>query len=262
MTERMLALAIDAAREAGAIAMRHFRADPDTWDKGPGQVVTQADIEIDRHLHDRLMIDPATAWLSEETEDDLVRLKAERLWIVDPIDGTRSFVEGRPEFTISIALADRSGPLVGVVFNPATGQLYEAARGAGARLNGASLTMPARSGIDGASIVVSAGENRRRNFAAMFTSAEVTTVGSLAYKLARVAASDFDAFFSWRKANDWDIAAAALILAEAGGELSDANGEPIRLNDADTRHQGLIAAASPLHGELVRHSRERLAAGR
>jgi len=247
----------EAAREAGRIAMRHFRSGHATWQKGPGQIVTAADIEIDHFLRDALPGIVPAAWMSEETEDDPARLEADRLWIVDPIDGTRSFAEGKPEFAVSIALVEQRAPVFAIVFNPALDQLFSAIRGKGTRLDGRPVRARSHAGLDGAEIVVSQTEDRRRRFTEWFPQAHVTVIGSLAYKLARVAAGHFDAYFSWRRSHDWDIAAAMLLLAEAGATLSDAHGRPIMLNAAEPTQDGLIAACGKLHGALVARSIER-----
>lgn len=252
-----LSAVTDAAREAGRIAMRHFRSGHETWEKGPGQIVTAADIEIDHFLRETLPAIVPAAWMSEETEDDPSRLDAERLWIVDPIDGTRSFAEGKPEFTISIALVEHRTPIFGIVLNPALEETFTAIKGDGAKLDGKPVSARAYDGLEGAEIVVSQTENRRRRFTEVFPQAHVTVIGSLAYKLAAVAAGRFDAYFSWRRSHDWDIAAAMLLLAESGATLSDAQGRPIMLNAAEPRQDGLIAASGTLHDALVASSIER-----
>ncbi len=245
-----------AVNEAGRIAMRFFRREHKSWEKGPGQIVTEADLAIDRFLHAELRRDHATdGWLSEETEDDPVRLERRRVWVVDPIDGTRSFAEGTPEFTISVALLVNDLPALGFVLNPAKGELFEARRGGGAALNGRPLRATAATGLEGARIVASKFESRRRNFAALIPRAELSNLGSLAYKLALVAAGRFDGYLSWRRTHDWDIAAAALLLAEAGAVLTDAEGKPIRLNRPEPRHAGLLAAGPPLHAALLAATR-------
>ncbi len=241
-----------AVNEAGRIAMRFFRQEHKRWEKGPGQIVTEADIAIDRFLHAELRRDHATdGWLSEETEDDSIRLERRRVWVVDPIDGTRSFAEGTPEFTISVALLVNDLPVLGFVLNPAKAELFEARRGGGAVLNGRPLRASTATALEGARIVASKFESRRRNFASFMPRAELSALGSLAYKLALVAAGRFDGYLSWRRSHDWDIAAAALLLAEAGAVLTDADGKPIRLNRPEPRHAGLVAAGPPLHAALL-----------
>ncbi|HET6469259.1 MAG TPA: inositol monophosphatase family protein, partial [Geminicoccaceae bacterium] len=176
-------------------------------------------------------------------------------------DGTRSFAKGRPEFVISVALLIEGAPALGLISNPATGELFEATRGTGATCNGAPLRACVTPGLGGAAIVVSETENRRRDFARILPAARFTTIGSLAYKLALVAAGRFDAYLSWRRTHDWDIAAAHLLLQEAGAVLSEADGSPIGYNRPEPVHRGLVAAAPALHAELLARSTPHLPAG-
>jgi myo-inositol-1(or 4)-monophosphatase len=250
--ETLVARSRDAIVEAGRIAMRFFRTGHERWEKGPGQVVTEADIAIDRYLHATLRRDdPGAGWLSEETEDEPSRIGRHRVWVVDPIDGTRSFAEGKPEFTICAALLVEDRPALGFVYNPATGEMFEARRGEGAFLNGHRVHSSRRRDLAGASILCSQGENRRRHFEDMLPSTRLTTIGSLAYKLALVAAGRYDGYISWRRTHDWDIAAAALLLEEAGAVLTDAGGAPVAFNRAEPRHEGILAGPTELHRALV-----------
>lgn len=243
----------DAVVEAGRIAMRYFRQTHERWEKGPGQIVTEADIAIDRFLHAALRREsPDDGWLSEETEDDPSRVGRRRVWVVDPIDGTRSFAEGKPEFTISVALLVDDAPVLGLIYNPATAEMFEGRRGQGTFLDGARRRASATTELAGASIVCSKGEGRKHRFASLLPHAEVTTIGSLAYKLALVAVGRYDGYLSWRRTHDWDIAAAALLLAEAGATLTDANGNPIALNRPEPRHPGILAAPPVLHAAILR----------
>ena len=254
-------LTIEAAREAGEIAMRHFGGDHARWEKGPGQIVTEADIEIDRHLNARLLGADLgeVAWLSEETEDDPRRTGVRHAWIVDPIDGTRAFAAGKPEFTISIGLVEDGRPLMGVVFDPVSGGLFEAVRGGGAFLSGTPIEVSSANALSEATIIVRGSENRKFRLDSIFPNVETRSIGSLALKLAMVADGRLDAYLSWRRTHDWDIAAAVLLIEEAGGRVSDARGEPILLNRADPRHSGIIAAPAALHPGLARRSIENLA---
>ena len=246
-----LSLARDAVLEAGAVAMTFFRQGHATWEKEPGQVVTDADIAVDRLLHERLIgARPDDAWLSEESVDDGRRLGAERVWIVDPIDGTRSFAEGTPEFTISVALVSGGRPVLGLLLNPATGQFFEAVRGGGARLDGEPIRTTART-LAGARIVCSESENRRRRFDTLLPGSDVSSIGSLALKLALVAAGRFDGYLTWRRTHDWDIAAAMLLIEEAGGVITDGGGAAVVLNREVVRHDGILAAAPALHRDLL-----------
>jgi myo-inositol-1(or 4)-monophosphatase len=244
---------------AGKLALNHFGARGAHWFKGPGQVVTAADLEIDRLLHDALIgAFPADGWLSEERADDRARLERERVWVVDPIDGTRGFAHGLPEFAISVALLRDDAPVLGVVFNPATGECFEAERGYGAWSGDASLRVSAHAALLGARLLSSRTEMRRRNWPALMPEATFTDLSSLAYKLALVAAGRFDGLISRRACHDWDLAAAQLLIAQAGGRLTAADGGALVLNRPDPRHSGLAAAGNDrLHRALL----DRLATG-
>ena len=247
----------DAVGAAGRMALGYFGQAHGRWEKGPGQIVTDADLAIDAFLKGRLgEIEPRAAWLSEETEDDRRRLACERVWVVDPIDGTRSFAEGRPEFTICVGLLEADRPILGLVLNPATGELFEAVRGHGARLNGQVIRTARADRVLGARIVVSKYENRKRQFARLLPGAEVGSIGSLALKLCLVASGRYDGYLTWRKTHDWDIAAAAIILEEAGAMMADPDGEPIRLNRPEPHHQGLVAANPALVQAVLAATRE------
>ncbi|MFO1037328.1 MAG: 3'(2'),5'-bisphosphate nucleotidase CysQ [Geminicoccaceae bacterium] len=247
-----VARAREAVLEAGRIAMCFFRKKHERWEKGPGQIVTEADIAIDRYLATALRAgNEGDGWLSEETEDDPTRLGRSRVWVVDPIDGTRSYADGVPEFSISVALLVDDVPALGFVYNPATEEMFEARAGSGTLLNGRPVHVAPRTTLAGAKIVCSSTENRRRHFADVLPSVELSTIGSLAYKLALVAAGRFDGYISWRRTNDWDIAAAVLLLAESGATLTDAEGMSISLNRPTPQHRGILAAAPDLHRALL-----------
>jgi len=247
-----LALLREVVLEAGALAMTYFRADPKTWTKTAGDPVTEADIAVDTLLRERLTgARPGYGWLSEETEDTTERLACRHVWIVDPIDGTRAFIEGRPEFTVAAAMVEDGRPKAGVVFNPATDEFYDALAGAGAWLNGAPIAVTRRTGFDGAKLLASSRMVRRA--IDKLTTAPVTfdAVNSIAYRLALVAAGRFDATFSLAAKSDWDIAAADLILTEAGGMLSDVAGQPFVYNSRRARLPSILGAGPAMHAALV-----------
>jgi myo-inositol-1(or 4)-monophosphatase len=244
-------------REAGDIAMSFYGRAHDSWEKGPGQIVTEADIAVDRFLQRGLSgLAPDAGWLSEESVDDASRLGADRVWVVDPIDGTRSFAQARPEFTICIGLVERERPVLGLVYNPATGELFQAVAGQGASLNGRPIHASERRALGGATVVVSKFENRKRNFASLLPGADITTIGSLAYKLCLVACGRYDGYLTWRRTHDWDIAAAAMILTEAGALMTDPDGGTIRLNRPEPRHPGIVAANPELHAAILAATRK------
>lgn len=241
-----------AVEEAGRIAMTYFRQRFDHWEKSPGQIVTDADIAVDSFLREALTGDGSgDGWLSEETPDDRRRLEQRRVWVVDPIDGTRSFAAGLPEFTISVGLLIDGHPVLGFVLNPANGDFFEATAGQGATLNGRLLQATRRQSLEGASIVVSSSENKRRHFADYMPGANLTTIGSLAYKLCLVAAGRYDGYLTWRRTHDWDIAAAVLVLEEAGALISTPDGRPILLNRAEPWHEGVVAGGPALHQAVL-----------
>jgi myo-inositol-1(or 4)-monophosphatase len=242
-----------AVTAASAVALRHFRGDGGHWYKSPGQVVTAADLEVDRLLHDRLLAaDPADGWLSEERPDDPARLRRRRVWVVDPIDGTRAFADGLPEFAISVALLVDNVPVLGTVCNPATGEAFEAERGCGVWLDGVRLRTSMQAELAGARLLSSRTEMRRRRWRELIPEAAFTDLSSLAYKLALIAAGRFDGLMSLRPSHDWDLAAAQLLIAEAGGAMSEASGARMTLNRPLPRHAGLVAAGTQaLHRALV-----------
>jgi myo-inositol-1(or 4)-monophosphatase len=251
--EADLELARAAAVAAGDLALSHFCTGRKSWYKGPGQVVTEADLAVDGLLHDLLRAArPDHGWLSEERADDRSRTHCRRIWMVDPIDGTRAFAEGVPQFAISVALVEGGEPLLGVVLNPATGERFEASRGGGAWLNGQRLSVSSRAALADAKLLSSRTEMKRRHWPSMIPEAQFTTIGSLAYKLALIASGRFDGLVSLRASHDWDIAAAQLMVSEAGGRLTDATGRAIVLNRDPPRHAGLaVAGTESLHDALL-----------
>jgi myo-inositol-1(or 4)-monophosphatase len=241
-----------AIAAASDLALRHFRSGSAHWYKGPGQVVTAADLEVDRLLHEALTgAFPDDGWLSEERPDDRTRLRRRRVWVVDPIDGTRALADGLPEFAISVALLVDDLPVLGVVCNPATAETFEAERGRGAWLDGKPLQVSAQQEIAAARLLSSRTEMRRRRWAELLPEVTFTDLSSLAYKLALVAAGRFDGLVSLRASHDWDLAAACLLIEEAGARLTDADGAPLVFNRPVPRHAGLVAAGTDaLHRAL------------
>ncbi len=244
--------AVALTREAGAIAMRHFRRAHAAWEKAPGDLVTEADVAIDRFLRERLP-EAGAGWLSEETRDSRHRLEADRVWIVDPIDGTRSYANGKAEFAVSVALWARGRTCLGVVLNPATDELFTVTGDERPLLNGARVRVrPWRPG-DALTLLVSGREARTAGFERHFAHAKVRGLGSLAYRLARVAAGQADGLVSLRRVADWDLAAGARMVEAAGGVVTDRHGRTLVLNRSRPVHDGLVVAAPALHGELLAH---------
>ncbi len=246
------ALLAEAVREAGAIAMRYFGNRPKAWDKHPNDPVSEADLAVNDSLKARLLAArPDYGWLSEENEDDGTRLKTRRVWIVDPIDGTRAFLQAKPEFAVSVALVEAGAPLLGAVYNPATEEFFDAVAGRGAALNGAAIFASERKSFAGGRFLASPRTITRYGWREMAPGAEFAEVFSIAYRLARVAAGMADAAISLAAKNDWDIAAADLIVREAGGLCTTEDGGGFRFNGATPRHPSVVASGPRLHGKIL-----------
>ncbi|MEM9395128.1 MAG: 3'(2'),5'-bisphosphate nucleotidase CysQ [Pseudomonadota bacterium] len=249
-----LALLIEAAKAAGTIAARHWRASPQTWDKGgDAGPVTEADLAIDRMLHAELLsARPDYGWLSEETADTPDRLHAERVFIVDPIDGTRAFIEGQRTFAHALTVVERGEPVAGVVYLPERDKLYAAARGLGATLNGRALQASPRSGMSGASMLASRPNFAPEHWGGVMPPLERHFRTSLAYRISLVAEGRFDAMLTLRDAWEWDIAAGCLIAEEAGALATDRHAVPLVFNSPGAKTPGTLVANPRLHGELAK----------
>jgi myo-inositol-1(or 4)-monophosphatase len=238
-------------REAGALAHKAFGTRIRTWVKEHGSPVSEIDIAVDRLLKKRLAaIVPDAGWLSEESEDDPARLGASRVWVVDPIDGTRSFINGRPDWTISVALVEGRRPIVGAIFAPVSGEFFRAIAGAGATRNGRAIAAAPGDAIAGAAMAGPKGLlDRLAAVAPPFTIPP--RIHSLALRLARVADGTLDAAFASSTSHDWDLAAADLLVHEAGGALTTLRGKTLAYNGASTVHDTLVAAGLARHRTLI-----------
>jgi myo-inositol-1(or 4)-monophosphatase len=249
-----LALAIDAVRQAGELVMQYFGRDLVVEHKSPDQPLTAADLAADALLHDLLMgARPDYGWLSEETADRPDRLERSRVWIVDPIDGTRSFIAQLREFSISVGLAEDGVPVAGVVFNPARDELYYATAGQGAFMshggNDQRLRVSDRS--TGVTMLASRSEIAAGEFEPFHDTWRVEPAGSTAYKLAGVAAGHGDAFVSRGPKSEWDICAGVLLVSEARGRATDIAGRDLTFNGADPYVHGIVATNGALHDTLL-----------
>lgn len=245
------ALLVAAVRAAGSIALGYFGGEVKHWEKGPDDPVSEADHAVNDHLHEALRGPrPDYGWLSEESEDDPARLAAERTWVVDPIDGTRAFLADKPEFTVCAALVAGGRALAGCVFNPATEEMFEASAGGGARLNGAPIRVADKAGLEGLRLLAYRRAFERNGWLDHLPGVEFSTVNSMAYRLCLVAAGRYHATVSLSAKSDWDLAAADLIVAEAGGLITAIDGAPLPYNRAQVRHANVLAAAPGLHGRL------------
>jgi myo-inositol-1(or 4)-monophosphatase len=249
-----LELAIRAARAAGEAIMRAFRVEQEVRFKSADQPVTEADLAADRILHRILLAErPDYGWLSEETADSPERLRRERLWVVDPIDGTNSFVAGRPEFAVCVGLVDGGRAVVGVVHNPVTGEMFSAVEGGGAICDGEPIRV---SDVEAEPrIVASRWEMKRGEFDAFEGGWSVEPLGSTAYKMCRVAQGGAEAFVSRGPKAEWDVAAAVVIVQEAGGRATLLDGTAPRFNQPEPTWRGIAASNGRVHDELLLQSR-------
>ena len=235
-----------ATREAGALALAAFRGEFRSWDKAPGELVSEVDLAVDALLKDRLAaIDPHAGWLSEETVDTADRLAKRRVWVVDPIDGTRDFVRGRPGWCVSVALVEDGRVIAGVLDAPARDEHYTASLGGGVTLNGCAIAASTRAEMAGARVPADVLPRGDRDLVA------VPKPNTIELRIALVARGAADLVAATRWGNEWDLAAAALIAAEAGATVSDANGAALRFNTPAANMYGVIACAPALHPAAV-----------
>ena len=252
MTDPRLDALSEIAREAGALALRSYRGTFEQWEKAPGNPVSEVDLAVDQFLKEELKrMDPDAGWLSEETVDNAERLMRPRVWVVDPIDGTRDYVRGRDGWAVSIALVEGGRVTLAVLDAPARDEHWRAARGLGASRNGTAIAASTRAELSGARVP-----------ADVLPKADLDLVcvhkpNSIALRIAMVAADEADLVAALRWGHEWDIAAAALIAEEAGGKVTDAHGRPLRFNSTKGEAFGVLATGTPLHPSAVARLEER-----
>lgn len=245
-----LEAASEAARAGGAVLLRYAERGARYGWKPGGQwgmeLVSEADIEVDGVLRERLLgAFPEDGWLSEEHPDDASRLGRRRVWIVDPLDGTREFLSGVPEYAVSIGLAVGGEAAVGAVYNPAKGELYAASAGGGGE----------RFGLDGAGslaegfMLAGRGEWRWGDLPPVPEGTRLLPVGSIAYRMALLATGTGNLLFTAGRRSEWDVAAGAALLGAAGAAVTDLEGRGLRFNQAEPTVRGLIAGSAALHAE-------------
>jgi len=240
--------ALDAARQVftrftlGAIEAEY---------KAGHDPVTEADKAVDAVLRQELLRD-GEGWLSEESVDDLSRLEQKRVWIVDPLDGTREFVAGIPEFCVSVALVEDGIPVAGGICNPATNEVFLGSLDSGVTYNGKPVRTSQRTSLEGALVLASRSETKRGEWKAFQkTALNIRPMGSVAYKLALVSAGLADGTFTLTPKHEWDIAGGAALVASGGGFVSTLQNAPLRCNNKSPLLSGLVACGPAMRDELL-----------
>ncbi|WP_323005453.1 3'(2'),5'-bisphosphate nucleotidase CysQ [Pseudorhodobacter sp.] len=248
-----LDLLVNAARDAGVIAMRYFRRSPQVWDKGDGAgPVSEADLAVNTMLATRLRTArPDYGWLSEESPDSAARLSSQRCFIVDPIDGTRTFIDGQDSFAHSLAVVEAGEVIAAAVYLPAKNRMYSAHATSDAYLNGQPIRASLQAQVAGATALTSKPNMLAAHWPGGVPDLRRSFRPSLAYRLCLVAQGRFDSMFAFRPTWEWDIAAGALIATRAGATVSDAKGAALRFNAPEPRTPGVIVAAPALHSALI-----------
>lgn len=240
------------AGEAGRIAAARCGGPFERWEKVPGHPVCDIDLEVDAFLRERLTaLDPEAGWLSEETLDDSDRFERRRLWVVDPIDGTRDYLRERPGWCVSVALVEDRVPVLGVMAAPARGELWTASRGQGSHRNGIRLRVSPRAELAGARVPADQLPKVDRDLV------PVAKPNSIALRIGMVAAGEADLLATLRWGFEWDIAAAALIAEEAGATVTGALGQPLAFNSASGEAFGVLIATPGIHAAAVERLRDR-----
>ena len=244
-------------REAGQMALRQWPGHGhalESWEKTPGSPVCTADLEVDaflkRELHSLL---PAAGWLSEETVDHPERLEKGLCWLVDPIDGTRDFIRGRPGWAVSVALVSEGKPLIASLVAPARDETWSATAGQGSWRNGERLRASNRATLSGARVPADSLPREDKDLTM------VAKPNSIALRVAMVAAGEADLVATLRWGFEWDVAAAALIAREAGAAVTDAFGQPLNYNKPDPRAFGVLVTAPAIHQAAVERLADRAA---
>ena len=244
-------ITIKAVRDASEIILSYFKTDYEIRDKSPNNPVTAADLATDKFLKSALLgARPKYGWLSEEEVDDGSRHKAKRTWFVDPIDGTRAFIKGLPHFSISIALVENQHPILGVIYNPVTEELFTAIKGKGAFKNGVPIKSSKTNVLENARMLGAAHMFQSKLWQHEWPIMQINQRNSIAYRMALIACGEYDCAIATTSKNDWDLAAGALILEEAGGFATNHLGEPFVFN-GNLKQRSLLACCQGLKDELL-----------
>jgi myo-inositol-1(or 4)-monophosphatase len=251
---RDLALLTEAAREAGRIALRYWRRDPQVWDKGGEHgPVTEADLAVNDMLKAKLLAArPDYGWLSEETPDTADRLAVDTVFVIDPIDGTRAFVAGEETWAHSLAVAEQGRVTAGVVYLPAIDRIYTASLTSPAMKDGELILASGRDRLEGSNILTTKANMLPEKWPGGVPEITRSFRASLAYRMCLAAEGRFDGMLTLRDAWEWDIAAGSLIAERAGAVVTDMTGSALQFNSASAQAKGVLALPPGPHAEAIR----------
>lgn len=250
--EEDLEIAIKAAKQAGELIAKYFSGPLDIREKSPNNPVTDADIAADKLLQKILLeARPQYGWLSEEEIDTGTRFERKYSWFVDPIDGTRAFIQKKPHFTVSIALIDEHEAIVGVIYNPLTDELFYASKNNGAYKNNIQIFGSNTKILEESKALGSPHMYKSKEWPKPWPKMHIETRNSIAYRMALVASGEFDLAIATTKKNDWDIAAGIIILKEAHAKVTDHMGEDFILNGKSIEQKSLIASCNGLFDDIL-----------
>lgn len=241
-----------AALKAGEAIAHYYAGAYTIQHKSKDQPVTEADREANAAIQAEISAAfPDDGWLSEESIDDLYRLKKKRVWIIDPLDGTKEFIANIPEFAVSIGLVVSGKPVVGVIYNPITKDLFSAILGGGAFKNGKTIQVSAQTDFSAAKMVASRSEISRGEWKPYEGKFEIVVSGGMAWKMALVAQGAVDGNFSLSPKNEWDFCAGTLLVAEAGGVVADPAGKDFQFNQKNPLSHGIICANPLIYPQIL-----------
>ncbi len=255
MDEQWLSEILEPVKQAviaaGEQVLKYQESGNRQWEKGTDDPVSLADLASDRLLREKLLtLCPDCGWQSEETVEEQDRLEREWVWVVDPLDGTREFLEGIPEFAIAVGLIQRGRPRLGVIYNPATGELFAGVSGGPVTYQGNPVRVSEQRDPWAATVAVSRSEHKRGEFDEVAGAMNLRPIGSVAYKLALVAAGQVDVFYTLTPRCEWDVCAGVCLVQAAGGCATQKDGSEVVFNRAEGKIRSLVVANPSLHAYL------------
>ena len=239
--------------EAGKLALKWFKKDPEQWEKDDGSLVSKADIEINDLLNKLLKNkNPEFGWLSEENEDDKSRLNKKITFVVDPLDGTKAFLEGKKEFSISIAIVKNGLPISGIVFSPSTGEMFEAEKNKGSWKNNKKIIISKYKKLEKCKMIAFKPMFSHPAWKEPWPKMDVENRNSIAYRMALVASGQYDAMMALNSKNDWDIAAGDLLISESGGVVTLHTNKKIIYNTENIKKPSVIGTNKSIHDKIIK----------